>query len=69
MNNPAAINPLILFSINSAMSNGFFSALGAAVPSTSFAPINPTTINAGSQNSGFAYHGSGPRSCSGSFCQ
>ena len=54
---PAATSPLILFSTASAISNGFLSAVGAAVPKMSFAATRATSSRAGIQNVGCANHG------------
>src|SRR5206468_6385485 len=60
-NAPAATNPLILFSINSNRSNGFFRTDGSAVPNVSFTKASVTKKKPGTQNQGRAYQGNFPR--------
>src|ERR1041384_4617345 len=56
-NAPAATRPLILFSMASATSSGFFNPGGITVPNESFAATAPTSNSAGNQKCGRAYHG------------
>jgi hypothetical protein len=62
-----ATSPLILFSTASAMSNGFFSAVGKAVPAESLMKHAATRSSAGTKNHGCANHGRLARLSAGVF--
>ena len=57
-NAPVATRPLILCSMLSATSKGFFSAAGRTTPPESFTKHALTSNKAGTQNHGLANHGS-----------
>ena len=57
-NAPVATRPLILCSMVSATSKGFFNTAGMATPAESFTKQAATSNRAGTQNSGLANHGS-----------
>ena len=57
-NAPVATRPLTLCSTVSMTSSGFLMAVGSAVPAVSLMKHTTTTSNAGTQNHGFANHGS-----------
>src|ERR1039458_6254943 len=54
-NAPVATRPLILCSMVSATSKGFFNTAGKATPAESFKKQAPTSSRAGTQNIGLAY--------------
>ena len=55
---PVATRPLILCSMVSATSKGFFNTAGRTMPAESFTKQAPTSSRAGTQNSGLANQGS-----------
>src|SRR5208282_1385818 len=55
-NAPVATRPLILFSMASSTSKGFFSTAGTAMPTVSLTKHKPTSSSAGTKNQGLEYH-------------